>query len=423
MQIPPDKHKLIRLYGIILLLNCLTLFLKFQLSPSTSNRLSPFNQIFLLTELQSKILLKNTISETGEMNSVAITPDGQVIVSRSKDNTIKVWNLKTGKLLSTIAGNPDKPKIVIISPDLQTVASSCEDGIEILDLKTGKLKTTLPNIGKKRIETLAFSPDGQTLVSNSEDVVYDPLFNMKQINTIEVWNLNTGKLKTTFKSDKYCIESLVAISQNGQMVMSCRDLGWYMTPGNINLKIWDVNTGKLKTTFSEKTDFEKPYEKSIDQLTISADGQTFVTRSGRKTIKTWDINTGSLKATLPNPNDSEILAFVFSPDGQTLLTNFGSETKILNLKTGSLKTTIATGDSLGGLAISPDLQTLVSSSSSTLQIWDLKTGKYKTALVNPNDADRTYINSIAISPDGQTIVSSYRNLDNKPDNIKIWQMP
>ncbi|MEO8892709.1 MAG: hypothetical protein ABI417_14420, partial [Coleofasciculaceae cyanobacterium] len=72
MQIPPDKHKLIRrLNGITLLLTCLTLFLKFQLGPSTSNRLSPFNQMFLLTELQSKILLKNTISETGEINSVA----------------------------------------------------------------------------------------------------------------------------------------------------------------------------------------------------------------------------------------------------------------------------------------------------------------------------------------------------------------
>ncbi|MEO8891733.1 MAG: hypothetical protein ABI417_09395, partial [Coleofasciculaceae cyanobacterium] len=185
----------------------------------------------------------------------------------------------------------------------------------------------------------------------------------------------------------------------------------------------DVKTDQVKTTFSEKIDFSSDFEKSIDQLTISADGQTFVTRSGRKTIKTWDIHTGSLKATLSNPKVSEIISMIFSPNGQTLLTNRWNETKIWNLKMGELRTILATGYSLGGLAISPDLQTSVSSSFGTLQIWDLKTGKYKTALVNPNDAERAYINSIAISPDGQTIVSSYSNLDNKPDSIKIWQMP
>lgn len=422
MQISKDQHKLIRLYSITLLLTGITLFLKFQLNPSTSRGLSPFNQIFILTDLHSKILLKNTIPETSELNSVTISPDGQTIVSHSKDNTIKVRDLKTGNVISTIAGNPDEKRTVLISPYLQTVASSSKDGIQIWDLKTGSLKTTLPNIGKKRIETLAFSPDGQTLVSNSEDVVYDPLFDMKQINNIEVWNLNTGKLKTTFKSDNYCAESLVAISKNAQMVMSCRNFGWSLTPGKINLKILEVKTGQVKTIFSETRDFESP-ENSIDQLTISPDGQTLVTRSGRNTFKIWDMNTGKLKATLPNPNNYEIVAVVLSPDSQTLLTSSWDGIKIWNLKTGSLKTTIATGDSFGGLAISSDGQTLVSNSFGSLLIWDLKTGKYQTALVNPDGEYSSYIRSVAISPDGQTIVSSYWNSDNKQSTIKTWQMP
>lgn len=421
MQSSKDKLKLIRLQRIYLFVMGASLFLQFQINPSISNGLSAFNQIFLLTKLQSKILLKNTIPETGEINSVAISLDGQTIISRSQDNTIKVRNLKTGNVISTIAGNPDEKRIVLISPDLQTVASSEEDGIQILDLKTGSLKTTLPNIGKKRVETFAFSPDGQTLISNSGNVVYDPLFNEKSINIIEIWNLNTGKLKTTFKSDNYCVESHVAISQNGQMVMSCRDLGWSITPANINLKIWDVNTGKLKTTFSEKTDFEKPYEKSIDQLIISPDGQTFVTLSGRKTVKLWDMNTGLLKATLPNPNNNDIDSIVFSPDGQTLFTSNWGGIKLWNVKTGSLKTTLDYGNSIGSFAISQDGQTLVGKSFASLIIWDLKTGKYKTALVN--STDKEFIRSVVISPDGQTIVSNYWNSDNKPYTIKIWQMP
>jgi WD40 repeat protein len=132
------------------------MFLFNQCSDSARNGLSPFNQIFLLTELHSKILLKSTISETSEINSVAISPDGQTIVSRSKDNTIKVRNLKTGNLISTIAGNPDEQRKVLISPDGQTVTSSGKDGIQIWNLKTGLLKTSLPYAGKQGVEGLCF---------------------------------------------------------------------------------------------------------------------------------------------------------------------------------------------------------------------------------------------------------------------------
>ena len=420
MQISKYKLKWILLYGV-----CMFLFN--QCSASSSNGLSPFNQIFLLTSLHSKILLKSTIAETSEINSVAISADGQTIVSRSKDNTIKVRNLKMGNLISTITRNPDEHGTVLISPDGQTVASNGKDGIQIWNLETGLLKTTLPYAGKQGVRDLAFSPDGQTLVSISGDIVTDPkktnpepMFNMKNINTIEIWNLSTGKLKTSLKSDD-CVENLIAISPDGQTVVSSSqsrrvDLTTRKMTENTIIKIWDVDTGKVKTTFAETG--------TVDKLTISPDGQTFVSQSERKTIKIGDLNTGQLKATLPNPNNNDIEHVGFSPDGQTLLTGSWHGIKIWNLKTGSLKTTIAQSSFLGSLAIGLDGQTLVSPSFGSLLIWDLKTGRYKTALVNPDvNPYKEYIRSVAISPDGQTIVSSYWNWESKQTNIKIWQMP
>lgn len=472
MQISQDQLKLIRLQRITLFLTAATLFLQFQLGPSTSRGLSPFNQIFLLTELQSKILLKSTISETSEINSVAISPDGQTIISRSKDNTIKVRDLKTGKLISTIAGNADEPgtvltspdgqtvvssrkngiqiwdlktgslkttvagihdnpRPVLISPDGQKVASSSKDGIQIWDLKTGLLKTTLHYKGKSALNTFAFSPDGQSLVSSSNDLVPDPnqtepnaISDGKQISNIEIWNLSTGKLKRTFPSEDGYV-NLVATSPDGQTVVSNthsggQDMTTRKLMRNNAIKIWDVKTGKVKSTFSETTYFEKYDENSIDQLTISPDGQNFVTLSGRKTVKLWDMNTGKLKANLPNPKNEDITSVVFSPDGQTLLTE--NDVKSWNLKTGELKTRPVSNLSIYA-AISPDRQTFVDHSLGTLLIGDLKTGKYKTALVNPDGAYSSYIRSVAISPDGQTIVSSYWNDKKQQSSIQIWQMP
>ena len=139
MQSSKDKLKLIRLQRISLFVMGASLFLQFQITPSISNGLSAFNQIFLLTELQSKILLKNTIPETSEINSVTISQDGQTIISNSKDKTIKVRNLK-----ATLP-NPDENDIdsIIFSPDGQTLFTSHWGGIKIWNLKTGSLKTTL----------------------------------------------------------------------------------------------------------------------------------------------------------------------------------------------------------------------------------------------------------------------------------------
>jgi WD40 repeat protein len=101
-----------------------------------------------------------------------------------------------------------------------------KNGVQMWNLKTGSLKTPLPYKGKQGVSALAFSPDGQTLVSNSYDSVIDPkntnpnpMFRRKNISNIEIWNLSTGKLKTAFPSEEGLL-NLVAISSDGKTVVS-----------------------------------------------------------------------------------------------------------------------------------------------------------------------------------------------------------
>lgn len=80
---------------------------------------------------------------TGHANwvfSVAISPDGQTLVSSSADKTIKIWQLATGKLLNTLAGHLEWVRSVAISPDGQLIVSGSDDNsIKIWHLATGKL--------------------------------------------------------------------------------------------------------------------------------------------------------------------------------------------------------------------------------------------------------------------------------------------
>ncbi len=61
------------------------------------------------------------------VDSVAISPDGQTLVSGSYDETIKVWELSTGKLIRTLTGHADAVWSVAISPDGQSLVSGSQD--------------------------------------------------------------------------------------------------------------------------------------------------------------------------------------------------------------------------------------------------------------------------------------------------------
>ncbi len=74
-------------------------------------------------------LLKTTLTGHGsEVLSVAISPDGETLVSGSSDNTIKVWNLATGSLKTPLTDHSNSVYSVAISPDGQTLVSGDDGG-------------------------------------------------------------------------------------------------------------------------------------------------------------------------------------------------------------------------------------------------------------------------------------------------------
>lgn len=86
----------------------------------------------------------NTLKgHSDSVNSVAITSDNK-IVSGSHDKTIKVWDLKTGKLLNTLKGHSKLVKSVAITSDNSKIVSgSFDNTIKVWELNTGKLLNTL----------------------------------------------------------------------------------------------------------------------------------------------------------------------------------------------------------------------------------------------------------------------------------------
>lgn len=101
------------------------------------------------------------------LSSIAISPDGNTLVSGSYDGILKLWDLSTGKLSSTF--KIGKVNDLAISPDGQLLASIHQNyAILIWELKSGKLQAELSGYPDEFVR-VHFSPDGQTLLSQSKD--------------------------------------------------------------------------------------------------------------------------------------------------------------------------------------------------------------------------------------------------------------
>ncbi|MDB9314152.1 hypothetical protein PN462_13655, partial [Spirulina sp. CS-785/01] len=96
------------------------------------------------------------------VNAVAVTPEGQVI-SGSGDNTLKVWDMQTGKELRTLRGHSDWVYAVAVTPEGQVISGSVDNTLKVWDMQTGEVLTTFTT--DTPILSCAVSGDGRTVVA------------------------------------------------------------------------------------------------------------------------------------------------------------------------------------------------------------------------------------------------------------------
>ncbi len=100
-------------------------------SPSITPETSAFNTeevISLNTQASETWRCVQTLHcHSAAVNAIAISPDGNTLISGSDDRQVNLWNLKTGKWLYTFSGQAEAVLSVAISPDGQQIASACVD--------------------------------------------------------------------------------------------------------------------------------------------------------------------------------------------------------------------------------------------------------------------------------------------------------
>lgn len=117
---------------------------------------------------------KATARMTGHqqlINDVRFSPDGRLICSASFDKSIKIWDGKTGKFLSTLRGHVQAVYQVCWSSDSRLIVSGSADStLKVFDVVNKKLQFDLPGHADQ-VFAVDWSPDGERVVSGGKDKV------------------------------------------------------------------------------------------------------------------------------------------------------------------------------------------------------------------------------------------------------------
>jgi WD40 repeat protein len=325
------------------------------------------------------------MGHTSSISSVSYSPDGKYALSGSRDETLKLWDINTGKEIRTFSGHSWMVTSVSFSPDGKYALSGSGDKtLKLWDINTGKEIRTFS--GHSWVNSVCFSPDGKYALSGSDD------------KTLKLWDINTGKEIRTFSGHSSRVYS-VSFSPDGKYALS--------GSSDRTIKLWDINTGKEIRTFSGHS--------WVNSVCFSPDGKYALSGSDDKTLKLWDINTGKEIRSFSG-HSSGVNSVCFSPDGKYALSGSSDRTiKLWDINTGKeIRTFSGHRNGVFSVCISPDGKYALSGSDDkTLKLWDISTGKE----IRTFSGHSSGVESVSFSPDGKYALSGSND-----NTLKLWDI-
>ena len=286
----------------------------------------------------------------GGILRVAFSPDGRLAASSAMSNTIRVWELSTGKLIHVLEGHGDRVDCVTFSPDGKKLLSCAWDGTTRLwEVETGKQLNSWDSKGNPGLHVcnVIFFKDGKKFLWNAADH-----------EALQIWDVETGQIAQEFAEHPDHVVA-VALSPDGKRVL---EGNW-----DSNLRLWDIESGKELMQLQGHTG-------AVYCVAISPNGKLALSCSiADREVIVWDLESG--KELRRFAGHTDVLDFVaFSPDGRRAL-SVGSDRMVRLWDVDTAKEIHCFqghAERVGCVAFSPDGRYALSGSEDrTVRLWRL----------------------------------------------------
>ncbi|MBN1523011.1 MAG: WD40 repeat domain-containing protein [Spirochaetales bacterium] len=316
------------------------------------------------------------------INSIDVFPDSTYFITANTDNTVKLYETKSGKLVKTFLHHTGPvTDVQFVHDGDQFVSSGMDGSIIVCETKTGNMLQTLSK------------PDGKIFdidVNRQNTLIAAVGFESGESYGLDVmiWDIQTGDMLDSFPAGELDDNS-IAFSPDGK----------YLYYGEKNKVIErDIISKKTVSQF-------KGHSRDIYFLTLSPDGKYLASIGYDQLTNIWDTVSGELKKTITwDLEKGSLIGFgslvcTFSPDSKYLaFTDEDKKIKLLDMHTWTTAGTYL-GDEIlvRAAAFIPESNILITGGNDMKpHMLDIISGK-DIQLSCPNDV-HIYWNAAVLSP-------------------------
>lgn len=347
---------------------------------------------------------------------VACAPDGRRAASADFLTGVKVWEVPSGRELqafsdfknvSTLAFSPDGHSLLLGSHD---------NTLKIIDAVSGTVTTVFPLPGgidphgssHDGVLSAVFSADGRHVLSATGDEY------------VRLWDVATGECVRTFGRDPGKFGSggvgahvaSVALSPDGRLGLWEGRGDWHpgIEWGECRLFLWNMATGRSVRALGG------PPQGTVTSTAFSPDGRLAVSAATDGTMNIWDVAAAArppIGAGTFGRRAERVTSVAIAADGRWALAGWDRRLVLWDIRHGGLARIFGPHDgAVTAAAFLPDGRRALSASLKELRLWDVVSGTRVTTLAGHESAVRT----LAVSPDGARALSS------SEDATKLWDL-
>ena len=226
---------------------------------------------------------------TDSVSSVCFSPNRRQLASGSDDNSVRVWDLSSGREVKKLEGHASWVTSVCFSPDGSQLASgSLDRRVRVWDLSSGREVKKLEG-HTASVRSVCFGPDGRQLASGSDD------------ESVRVWDLSSGREVKKLEGHTDCVTS-VCFSPDGSQLASG---SW-----DKSVRVWDLSSGREVKKLEGHASW-------VTSVCFSPDGSQLASGSKDKNARVWDLCSVRDVKKLEG-HTAWVTSVCFSPDGRQL---------------------------------------------------------------------------------------------------------